>query len=53
VLVFVHVSVIGTGSGVPVEIDAAHEFTIRDGLVVYLKVHGDRDEAFAAAGLAK
>jgi ketosteroid isomerase-like protein len=53
VLVFVHVSVTGTGSGVPVEVDAAHDFTIRDGLVVYFKVYGDRDEALKAAGLSE
>jgi ketosteroid isomerase-like protein len=53
VLVFVHVTVTGAGSGIPVEIDAAHEFTIRDGLVVYFKVYGDRDEALQAAGLAE
>ena len=51
VLVFVHVSVVGAESGIPVEMDAAHEFTIRDGLVVYFKVYGDRDEALEAAGL--
>ena len=51
VLVFVHVSVTGAGSGVPIELDAAHEFTIRDGLVVYFKVYGDRDEALEAARL--
>jgi hypothetical protein len=53
VLVFVHVSVIGAGSGIPIESDVAHEFTIRDGLVVYFKVYGDRDEALKAAGLAE
>jgi ketosteroid isomerase-like protein len=53
VLVFVHVSVIGTGSGVPIELDVAHDFTIRDGLVVYFKVFGDRDEALEAAGLSE
>ena len=51
VLVFVHVSVTGAGSGVPIELDAAHQFTIRDGLVVYFKVYGDRDEALEAARL--
>ena len=51
VLVFVHVSVVGTESGIPVESDAAHVFTIRDGLVVYFKVYWDRDEALEAAGL--
>jgi SnoaL-like domain len=53
VLVFVHVSVIGTGSGIPIEIDAAHEFTIRDGLVVYFKVYGDCDQALKTAGLSE
>ena len=53
VLVLVHVSVVGTESGIPVEMDAAHEFTIRDGLVVYFKVYGDRDEALEAAGLSE
>jgi ketosteroid isomerase-like protein len=53
VLVFVHVSVVGTESGIPVEMDAAHEFTIRDGLVVYFKVYGDRNEALEAAGLSQ
>ena len=52
-LVFVHVSVTGTESGIPVEIDAAHEFTIRDGLVVYFKVYRDRDAALEAAGLGE
>jgi len=51
VLAFVRVSVIGAESGVAVEIDAAHEFTIRDGLVVYFKVYRDRDEALEAVGL--
>ena len=53
VLVFVHVSVVGTESGIPVEMDAAHDFTLRDGLVVYFKVYKDRDEALEAAGLAE
>jgi ketosteroid isomerase-like protein len=52
VLVFVHVSVVGSESGIPVEMDAAHEFTIRDGLIVYFKVYGDRAEALEAAGLS-
>jgi hypothetical protein len=51
VLVLVHVSVIGKESGVPIEMDVAHEFTIRHGLVVYFKVYADRDEALKAAGL--
>ena len=53
VLVFVHVSVVGTESGIPVEMDAAHDFTLRDGLVVYFKVYMDRNEALVAAGLTE
>jgi hypothetical protein len=53
VLVLVHVSVVGTASGIPMELDAAHEFTIRDGLVVYFKVYGDRKEALEAAGVSE
>jgi ketosteroid isomerase-like protein len=51
VLVFARVSATGQGSGAPVEIRAAHEFTIRDGLVVRFKVYGSRDEALEAVGL--
>jgi ketosteroid isomerase-like protein len=51
VLAFVRVSATGRGSGEPVEIRAAHEFTIRDALVVRFKVFADRAEALGAAGL--
>src|SRR3954451_10687434 len=51
VLVFARVSATGYESGAEVEIRAAHEFTIRDGLVVRFKVYGSRDEALEAAGL--
>jgi ketosteroid isomerase-like protein len=51
VLVLVRVHARGTGSGVPVELRNAHEFTIRDGVLVRFKVYGDRDEALEAAGL--
>jgi ketosteroid isomerase-like protein len=51
VLVFVRVSARGHESGAPVELPVAHEFTIRDGLVVRFKVYGNRDEALEAAGL--
>jgi ketosteroid isomerase-like protein len=53
VLVFVRVSVTGRGSGAQVEIRAAHEFTIREELVVRFKVYGDRAEALEAAGLSE
>jgi len=51
VLVLVRVHATGTGSGVPVELRNAHEFTIRDGVLVRFKVYGDRDEALETAGL--
>jgi ketosteroid isomerase-like protein len=51
VLVFVRVSATGKGSGAPVEIPAAHEFTIRDGRVVRFKAYANRTEALEAAGL--
>ena len=51
VLVFVRVTATGQESGVPVEIRAAHECTIRDGLLVRFKVYVDRAEALEAAGL--
>jgi ketosteroid isomerase-like protein len=51
VLVFVRVSATGHKSGAQVDIRAAHEFTIRDGLVVRFKVYGDRDQALEAVGL--
>src|SRR3954463_6545916 len=51
VLAFARVSATGQGSGAQVEIRVAHEFTIRDGLVVRFKVYGSRDEALEAAGL--
>ena len=53
VLVFVRVTATGQESGAPVEIRAAHECTMRDGLLVRLKVYGDRREALEAAGLAE
>ena len=51
VLVFVRVTATGHMSGAPVENRVAHEFTIRDGLLVRFKVYGDRDQALEAAGL--
>ena len=51
VLVFVRVSATGQESGVQVENRVAHEFTIRDELVVSFKVYGSRAEALEAVGL--
>ena len=51
VLAFVRVSATGQESGVEVEIRPAHEFTIRDGLIVRFKAYADRKQALEAAGL--
>jgi uncharacterized protein len=53
VLVFVRVTATGEGSGVPVELRNAHEFTIRDGLFVRWKAHLDRNAALEAVGLSE
>jgi hypothetical protein len=53
VLVFVRAIATGRGSGAPVNTHIAHEFTIRGGLIVRVKVHRDRSEALAAVGLAE
>jgi ketosteroid isomerase-like protein len=53
VLVLVLVYATGKGSGIPVELRNAHEFTIRDGVLVRFKVYSDRDEALEAAGLSE
>jgi ketosteroid isomerase-like protein len=51
VLVLVRAIATGRGSGVPVETSIAQEFTIRDGLIVRVKVHRDQSEAVKAVGL--
>jgi len=51
VLVFVRVDAKGKGSGASVELLNAHEFTIREGVLVRFKVYSDRDDALEAAGL--
>jgi ketosteroid isomerase-like protein len=53
VLVFVRVTATGRESGAPAEARAAHEFTIRDGLLVRFKAYRDRSEALEAAGLSE
>src|SRR5256714_1352981 len=50
VLAFVRGSATGQESGAEVEIRPAHEFTIRDGLIVRFKAYGDRKQALEAAG---
>ena len=51
VLVFVCATAAGRGSGTPVESKLAHEFTVREGLIVRVKVHPDREQALKAVGL--
>jgi hypothetical protein len=53
VLVFVRVSATGHESGAQVEIRAAHEFTIREELMVRFKVYANRDEALVAVGISE
>jgi ketosteroid isomerase-like protein len=53
VLVFARVSATGHESGVQVEIQVAHEFTIRDGLVMRFKVYADREQALEAVGVSE
>jgi len=53
VLVFVRASSMGQTSGAAVETQIAHEFTIRDGLIVRVKVYRDRSEALEAVGLSE
>ena len=51
VLAFVRMKAVGQQSGTPVDFAVAHEFTLRHGLIVRLKVHLDRDRALKAVGL--
>lgn len=51
VLVFLRARAVGQLSGTPIDIAAANEFTLRQGLIVRIKVHLDRAEALKAVGL--
>jgi hypothetical protein len=53
VLVFARVSAKGRESGANVEIEVAHEFTIRERRVVRFTVHASRTEALEALGLSE
>jgi ketosteroid isomerase-like protein len=53
VLVLLRASSTGQASGVAVESAVAQEFTIRDGLIVRVKVYRDRAQALKAVGLAE
>ena len=52
VLVFVRATAVGQRSGTPVESKLAHEFTVREGLIVRVKIHPDRAQALKAVGLS-
>jgi ketosteroid isomerase-like protein len=51
VLVFMRVTAAGKESGALVEMRTAHEFTIRDGVLVKWKAYADRSDALEAVGL--
>ena len=51
VLVFVRATASGQQSGTPVATAFAHEFTLRGGLIVRVKVHPNRAAALKALGL--
>jgi ketosteroid isomerase-like protein len=51
VLVFVRATAAGTRSGTPVEAQVAHEFTVREGVIIRVKVYPDRSLALKAVGL--
>jgi ketosteroid isomerase-like protein len=52
VLVWVHLSGHGAGSGVPIEMELAHVLAVRDGKIAYIAEFFDRGEALEAAGLS-
>lgn len=51
VLAYVHVSGRGKGSGIEIDLHAAHLYTVREGKIGAIKVFHDRDEALEASGL--
>jgi ketosteroid isomerase-like protein len=51
VLVFVRAAASGQRSGAPVVTKLAHEFTLRHGEIVRVKVHPDREQDLKAVGL--
>jgi ketosteroid isomerase-like protein len=53
VLVCVRATASGQRSGARVVTKLAHEFTLRHGEIVRVKVHPDRERALAAVGLAE
>jgi len=53
VLVFTRATASGRQSGTPVETKVAHEFTLRDGLIVRVRVHADQAQALEAVRRAR
>jgi ketosteroid isomerase-like protein len=51
VVVAVHITARGKGSGVEVDVRFYAHFKVRDGKVAYIYDHGDRDAALEAVGL--
>ena len=43
----------GAGSGVPVEVDVTHVFTVRNGRIARIRGFFDRGNALEAAGLSE
>ena len=52
VMAALHLRARGEGSGIDVDVQLYGHFKVRDGRVVYLFEHQDRDEALKAAGLS-
>ncbi len=52
VLVWVHLSGHGAGSGVPIEMELAHVLGLRDGKIAYIAEFFDRAEALEHVGLS-
>jgi hypothetical protein len=50
-LAFVRIKAVGQRSGTPVDLAFAHEFTLRRGLIVRMKIHIDRARAMSDLGL--
>jgi ketosteroid isomerase-like protein len=51
VVVFAHIVAVGHESGVPIELETTHVWTIRDGRVKSMRPYRNRSEALDAAGL--
>ncbi len=49
----VHVTARGAASGVEVDVRLHFQFAVRDGKIVYVYEHDDRDEALEAVGLSE